>query len=133
MPLYRRMPKRGFSNPFKKEYATINLGKIQNAINSGKFDINQPITQERLVLENLVKLKKDGIKLLANGNFSEKLNIKVAKASKAAIASVENNGGSVTILPQKERKDGKGKGRDKRSANKKAAIAKKLEELKDNN
>lgn len=123
MPLYRRLPKRGFNNPFTKDYAVINLSKLEKAIEAKRIDAKKPITGESLLEAGLVSRSKDGVKLLANGELKSKLDIHVAHASKAAIAAVEKAGGSVTLPTPKEKPAGKGKARHRISAERKAALA----------
>ncbi|MBX6327469.1 MAG: 50S ribosomal protein L15 [Pseudolabrys sp.] len=99
MPLHRRLPKRGFRNTsFAVALNEINLGKIQAAIDAGRIDTAQPITAETLVRAGLLRRVKDGVKLLAAGEFRSKATFAVSRASRAAIAAVEKAGGSVTIL-----------------------------------
>lgn len=97
MPLYRRLPKRGFKNPFSKDFSEINLGKLQEAVDGGKVDGKKNIDAAVLLAAGLVGKSKDGVKLLGNGELKAKLNIEVAGASKAAIAAVEKAGGKVTL------------------------------------
>ena len=97
MPLHRRLPKRGFKNPFAKDYAIVNLGAVQKAIDAGRLDAKQPITGELLVAAGLVRQARDGIRLLAKGSLSAKATFQVAGASASAIAAVEKAGGSVTV------------------------------------
>jgi large subunit ribosomal protein L15 len=97
MPLYRRLPKRGFKNPFSKDFAEINIGKLQSAINGGKLDDKKNIDGAALLEAGLIRKSKDGVKLLAKGELKAKLTIEVAGASKAAVAAVEKAGGKVTI------------------------------------
>ncbi len=95
MPLYQRLPKRGFNKPNRKEFAVVNLGLIQKFIDDGK--LKGDITEDSLVESGLVRRKKDGIRVLAKGEFSAKTNISVTGASKSAIAAVEKAGGSLTV------------------------------------
>ncbi len=97
MPLYRRLPKRGFKNPSRKEFAEINLGALQKAVDAGKIDANGEIDETALGAAGLFKRRRDGVRLLGNGELSAKLTLKVTGASKAAIAGVEKAGGSVTV------------------------------------
>lgn len=96
MPLHMRIPKRGFNNIFAKDYAEVNLGAIQKAIDSGKLTATD-IDQAALNAAGLTRGGKDGVRLLAKGEFSAKLNFTVAGASKSAREAVEKAGGSVTI------------------------------------
>ena len=98
MPLYRRLPKRGFTNIFRKTFVELGTGRLQAAINAGKVDPKDPITVESLVAASVLRRAKDGVRLLVNGELSAKVNITVAGASKGAVAMVEKAGGSVTVL-----------------------------------
>jgi large subunit ribosomal protein L15 len=96
MPLHMRIPKRGFNNVFAKDYAEVNLGAIQKAIDSGKLTATD-IDQAALNAAGLTRGGKDGVRLLAKGELKAKLNFTVAGASKSAIEAVEKAGGKVTI------------------------------------
>ena len=126
MPLYRRLPKRGFHNLFRKKYAEVNLGRLQKAIDAGKIDAKKPIDETALRTAGLVNKSPDGVRLLAKGEIKAKLTIEVAGASKTAIAAVEKAGGAV-ILPEPapgakdEKAEGKGKAARARAAKAKAA------------
>jgi large subunit ribosomal protein L15 len=96
MPIYRRLPKRGFDNPFRKEYAPVNLGKLEAAIAAGKLDPAQPIDEDMLRMAGLVRGRLDGARLLAEGEISRAITITVSGASAAAIEAVQKAGGSVT-------------------------------------
>ncbi|HEU0222042.1 MAG TPA: 50S ribosomal protein L15 [Paracoccaceae bacterium] len=98
-PLYRRLPKRGFTNgPFRKEHAVVNLGILEKFIERGRIDPAQPITEEVLVASGAVRRKRDGIRLLAKGELTRKVELAVTGASAAAIAAVEKLGGRVTLI-----------------------------------
>jgi large subunit ribosomal protein L15 len=103
LPIYRRLPKRGFHNVNRKEYAPLNLGSLEAAFESGKLDAALPITEAVLRDAGLVRLGKvDGVRLLAKGSISRAINIEVSGASVAAISAVESAGGSVkTLVPAK--------------------------------
>jgi large subunit ribosomal protein L15 len=96
LPIYRRLPKRGFYNHFRKEYAPVNLGALDAAITSGKIDSAQPITEATLYAAGLASSDKNGIRLLADGTISRAITITVSGASATAKAAVEAAGGSVT-------------------------------------
>jgi len=97
MPIYRRLPKRGFVNLFRKVYAPVNLGALEAAIGAGRLDASQPITEASLGAAGLVRGgKMAGVRLLAGGAISRAVNVTVSGASAAAIAAVEAAGGSVT-------------------------------------
>jgi large subunit ribosomal protein L15 len=96
LPIYRRLPKRGFHNLFRKEYAPVNLGALDAAIEAGKIDGAQPITEATLFAAGLATNNKDGIRLLAEGKITRAITITVSGASATAKAAVEEAGGSVT-------------------------------------
>ena len=98
MPLHRRLPKRGFNKPFRKDYNAVNLGRIQQAIDAGKLDPAATIDVEALVKAGILRRARDGVRLLGEGELSAKVAFVVAGASKSALAAVEKAGGSVTIL-----------------------------------
>ena len=103
MPLFRRLPKRGFCNIFAKKFAEINLCHLQKAIDAGTLDPKQTIDGKALVAAGLVRREWDGIRLLGKGEIKAKVSLEVMGASKAAIASVEKAGGTLKILaPQQE-------------------------------
>lgn len=95
MPLYQRLPKRGFNKPNRKKYAVVNLGLIQKFIDAKKLGTD--ITEDALVESGLVRRKLDGIRVLAKGEFSAKANISVTGASKSAVEAVAKAGGSLTV------------------------------------
>jgi large subunit ribosomal protein L15 len=113
MPLYQRLPKRGFNKPNRKSYAVVNLGLIQKFVEAGKIDAAQPITEDVLVASGLVRRKRDGIRVLAKAThkwvdgkdgevleaqpLTAKLTITVTGASKAAVEAVEQAGGTLTV------------------------------------
>jgi len=100
MPLYRRVPKRGFKNPFRKDFAVVNLGRLQEAIDSKKLDAGKPVDATMLIEAGLVGRRVgSGVRLLAKGELKTKITIHVAGASKAAIEAVEKSGGKV-VLPE---------------------------------
>jgi len=101
MPLYRRLPKRGFWNPFRKEYAPLNLGALEAAIAAGKLDGGQPVDEAALKSAGLVRGKSDGVRLLAKGEISRAITITVSGASATAIEAVQKAGGSVTTTVAK--------------------------------
>ena len=97
MPIYRRLPKRGFTNLFRKEFEPVNVGGIQKAIDDKKIDAKKPITAEVLQAVGLVGKIKDGVRVLAKGTITAKIDIQVNGASKAAVAAIEAAGGKVTV------------------------------------
>ena len=106
MPLHRRLPKRGFTNIFKLDFAEINLDRIQGAIDAKTLDASGTINAETLVKARVIRRSKDGVRLLGRGEIKAKLNIEVHGASKSAIAAVEKAGGSVKILAPAKTEDG---------------------------
>lgn len=102
MPLYQRLPKRGFNNRNSKSYSVVNLGLIEKFIDAGKLDAKAEITEDTLVASGLVRRKRDGIRILAKGELKSKLKLSVTGASKAAIEAVSKAGGSLTITSTSE-------------------------------
>jgi large subunit ribosomal protein L15 len=98
MPLHRRLPKRGFYNPFSTDYAVVNLDRIQTAVDAGKLDASAVVNADALVASGVVRRAKDGIKVLGSGELKAKLSFEVAAASKGAVAAIEKAGCSVTLL-----------------------------------
>ncbi|MCC0064697.1 MAG: 50S ribosomal protein L15 [Defluviimonas sp.] len=97
MPLYRRLPKRGFTKPNAKSYAVVNLGQLQAFVDAGKLDAKKEITEDMLVASGVVRRKLDGVRVLAKGEIKAKLKLAVTGASKAAIAAVEKAGGALSV------------------------------------
>ena len=103
MPMHRRLPKRGFNNVFRVEFAEINLDRLQQAVDAKAIDAKDTVNAESLVKAGVLRRSKAGVRLLGRGELKAKLNIEVHGASKSAIAAVEKAGGSVKILaPAKE-------------------------------
>ncbi|TIS73296.1 MAG: 50S ribosomal protein L15, partial [Mesorhizobium sp.] len=100
MPLYRRLPKRGFNNIFAKSFAVVSLARIQAALDAKKLDAKTTVTAEALVAAGVIRRVKDGVRILSDGDIKSKLAFDVAGASKAAIEKIEKAGGSVK-LPEK--------------------------------
>lgn len=101
MPLHMRLPKRGFNNIFAKDYAEVNLGRLQKAVDAGKIKAGAELDATALRSAGLASKSKDGVRLLAKGVLKTALKLKVAGASKAAVAAVEKAGGSVEIVGAK--------------------------------
>ena len=101
MPLYQRLPKRGFNKPNRKSFAVINLGLIQKFVDAGKLEAGS-ITEETLVSSGLVRRKLDGIRVLAKGEITAALTIAVTGASQSAIEAVEKAGGALTVAAASE-------------------------------
>ncbi|WP_371037613.1 MULTISPECIES: 50S ribosomal protein L15 [unclassified Rhodosalinus] len=97
MPIYQRLPKRGFTAPNRKRFAVVNLGAIQQFVDAGKIDAGQPVTEDALVASGLVRRKLDGVRVLAKGDLTARLELQVTGASRSAVAAVEGAGGSVTL------------------------------------
>lgn len=97
MPLYQRLPKRGFNQPNRKAYAVVNLGLLQKFVDAGKIDANADVTEAALVASGLVRRRLDGVRLLAKGAITSPLTLTVTGASKAAIDAVKAAGGSITV------------------------------------
>ncbi|MBC6408167.1 MAG: 50S ribosomal protein L15 [Rhodobacteraceae bacterium] len=98
MPIYQRLPKRGFNKPNRKTFAVVNLGRIQAFIDAGKLDPAKPITEDALLACGLVRRRRDGVRVLAKGGLTSTLEMTVFGASGAAIAAVKEAGGSLTTL-----------------------------------
>jgi large subunit ribosomal protein L15 len=96
LPIYRRLPKRGFHNLFRKVYAPVNIGTLDAAIESGKVDGSQPITEATLIAAGLANTGLNGVRLLANGEIKRAVTITVSGASAAARAAIEQAGGTIT-------------------------------------
>ncbi|USG60248.1 50S ribosomal protein L15 [Sneathiella marina] len=97
MPIHRRLPKRGFNNIFRKEFAVANLGRVQQAIDAKKLNTKETITIAMLQEAGVVGKVVDGVRLLAKGELTSKVSFEVSGASKSAIEAVEKAGGTVTL------------------------------------
>jgi len=97
MPLHMRMPKRGFNNPFAKQFAEVNLWRLEQAVAAGKLDVKTAIDTDVLLAAGIIRRAKDGVKLLGKGEIKSALNLTVYAATPSAIAAVEKAGGSVTV------------------------------------
>ena len=102
MPLYMRLPKRGFNNPFGKDYDIVNLGMIQKFIDAGKLATDATVDQAALRAAGLSRGGKDGVRLLAKGELTAKVTFAVAGASKSAVEAIEKAGGKVEIIAPRE-------------------------------
>jgi len=124
MPLYMRIPKRGFHNHFANDFSEINLGRIQWAIDEGKLKADSTITGAALAEAGLVRRSRDGVRLLGKGELKAKVNLEVAGASASAIEAVKKAGGSVattfkkTVHMDKKGKPGKRRQRQAAAAEK---------------
>ena len=104
MPIYRRLPKRGFTQPNRARLAELTLGRLQTAIDAKKLDAGSAITEDALVAAGVVRRKLDGIRLLASGELLAKVNLELASATRGAVAAVEKAGGSITLSIQPKEK-----------------------------
>lgn len=102
MPLHRRLPKRGFNNPFRVEFSVINLGDIEKAIDEKKLNGQKQITKEELQKAGLIRKKNSLVKILANGKMSKTINLKVDKASKSALKVVTEKKGTIAFIEEKK-------------------------------
>ena len=102
MPLYRRLPKRGFNNIFAKSFNVVSLRRIQTAVDAKKLDAKATIDAEALIKAGVIRRAKDGVRLLSDGELKAKLTFDVAGASKSAIEKVEKAGGSVKLPAKAE-------------------------------
>ena len=103
MPLYRRLPKRGFSKPNRLDFAVVNLGQLQAFVDAGKLDAKSDVTEDALVAAGVIRRKLDGVRVLAKGELKAKLDLTVAGASKTAVEAIEKAGGKITLTrPVKE-------------------------------
>ena len=98
MPIHRRLPKRGFTNIFRKKFVEVNLGRLQTAIDAGKLDASKPVDSLALLGAGVISKPRDGVRILAKGELTtKKIEIHAAGASKAAIAAVEASGGKIVL------------------------------------
>ena len=127
MPLHMRLPKRGFNNIFARDYAEVNIGAVQKAIDAGKLDVKGTLDHDALKAAGLARGGKDGVRLLGKGELKAKLAFKVAGVSKGAREAVEKAGGSIELIERKNPAElaaaKKGKVRETRLADRAAAKA----------
>ena len=97
MPLYQRLPKRGFNSRNKKSFAVINLGLLQKFIDAKTLDAKKEITEDVLIESGVIRRKLDGVRVLAKGEITAKVKLSVTGASRSAIAAVEKAGGSLAV------------------------------------
>lgn len=102
MPLYMRLPKRGFNKPNRLKFVEVNVGRLQKAIDAGKIVENQTINGKSLVEAGVIRRELDGVRLLGVGELTAKLTVEVAHASAGAKAAVEKAGGTVTVAESKK-------------------------------
>jgi len=105
MPIYRRLPMRGFKNHSRADYVEINLDQLQAAVDAGRLDAKAPIDTVALLAAGLIRRAKDGVRLLGRGELTAKLDITVAGATRAAAEAVEKAGGKLTVTVVKANKD----------------------------
>lgn len=98
MPIYRRLPKRGFNNIFAADYVVVSLGRIQAAVDAGKLDAKATVDAAALKAAGIIRRAKDGVRVLADGELKAKITLEVAGASKSAVEKIEKAGGKVTLL-----------------------------------
>jgi large subunit ribosomal protein L15 len=101
MPIYRRLPKRGFNNIFAKDLNIVSLGRVQAAIDAGKLDGKKTVDAAALAAAGVIRRVKDGVRVLADGELKAKVKFEVAGASKSAVEKIEKAGGSITVLAAK--------------------------------
>ena len=121
MPVYRRLPKRGFVNIFRPALSEINLGDLQKAFEKKVLKADKEINEVVLMEAGLIKKVKDGVRLLGNGELKEKITIRVVGATKSAISAVEKMGGQVIVDPIKKTVLVKGQKTSEKTATKKSA------------
>ena len=98
MPLYQRLPKRGFNKPNRLAFAEVTLARLQAAVDAGKLDAKAPVDAEALIKAGVIRRAKDGVRVIGGGELKAKLELTVAGGSKPAIEAVEKAGGKVTVL-----------------------------------
>ncbi|CAK7255902.1 50S ribosomal protein L15 [Shinella yambaruensis] len=98
MPIYRRLPKRGFNNIFASDFVIVSLDRVQKAIDAGKLDAKATVDAAALKAAGVIRREKDGVRILADGELKAKVTFEVAGASKPAIEKIEKAGGSVKLL-----------------------------------
>lgn len=98
MPIYRRLPKRGFNNIFAADYVIVSLGRVQQAVDAGKLDVSKTVDAAALKAAGVIRRIKDGVRLLSDGELTAKVTFEVSGASKPAAEKVEKAGGSLKIL-----------------------------------
>ena len=123
MPLHRRLPKRGFKNPFRIEYSIVNLGDIDKAISNKKLDAKKVITNEDFFKVGLIRKKNSFVKILGNGKINHALNLIVDKASKSAIKLVGDNKGNINFKQKSQSKE-ESQNINKKKNNKKEEVKK---------
>ncbi len=105
MPLYMRLPKRGFNKPNAAKYVEVNIGRLQAAVDAGKLDAGKPVNAEALIEAGVIRRALDGVRLLGVGELKAKLDLQVVHASASAKAAVEKAGGSVALTKAEKTPD----------------------------
>ena len=117
MPIYMRMPKRGFNNIFAKDYTTLTLRRLQEAIDTKKIDAKKPLDEKALVEARVVRRSgKDGIRLLGTGTLKDKVTLTLASATKSAAEAVEKAGGKITLTQEDKKPLEKGAKKEKKDS-----------------
>ena len=98
MPIYRRLPKRGFTNIFASDFVVVSLGRIQAALDAGKLDGKATVDAASLKAAGVIRRERDGIRILADGELTTKVSIVAAGASKSAVEKIEKAGASIQLL-----------------------------------
>ena len=101
MPLYRRLPKRGFTKYRRKSFNALNLGSLQDAINAGRIDPGQPMDLASLVTAGIVRRPKDGLRILGEGELTSKVTLSADHATASARVAIEKVGGTLNIIEKK--------------------------------
>ncbi len=109
MPLYRRLPKRGFNNPFRRELVEVNLGQVQRAIDAGRLGTGAVVDAQAMIAAGVIRRERDGIKLLAKGELKAPIKFAVTAASKSALAQIVKAGGQVAFPPAKPERPTRGR------------------------
>ena len=104
MPIHMRLPKRGFNNISRKDFAELTLGNLQAAIKKGLIDSSKKITEAELCSSGIVKKSKDGVKILNKGEIKDKIDISVSKATQSSIKLIESLGGKIELLEKTKEK-----------------------------
>ena len=97
MPIYRRLPKRGFVNIFRKNYAVVTLARLQKEVDSGRLDPSLPVTYQSLSKAGIARSSCEGLRVLGGGELKVPLNFEVAGASRSVVVAVERIGGSISV------------------------------------
>lgn len=98
MPLYMRLPKHGFTNIFGKEYATVSIARLQQAVDKGLIDAKGAIDEDTLLKAKVISHKRDGVRVIGGGNLKAKLSLKVSGATKSASDAISKAGGSIDLI-----------------------------------